>query len=107
MIDLLAVLIIFILFFISFERNFIKYGILEGLVWSLLQTIKLSETMSVGFLGFFVMFFIYTIIAITVSYIFRNWSSRFSYATLCIIIYNILSYLVFVYFIIEFIAKLY
>ena len=56
MIDLLAVLIIFILFFISFERNFIKYGILEGLVWSLLQTIKLSETMSVGFLGFLLCF---------------------------------------------------
>ena len=92
MVNIIAILTIFLLIIISYEKNFLKYGIIIGIVWTVFQALNLEGVAYVGLISTIVMVIGYSIIAIVVGLFVRNMSSRMGYSIAYMLCYDIAAY---------------
>jgi len=102
MYNVVALISTLVLMILSYEKNFLKYGIIIGIEWTILQMLTLSEVTYVGFLPFFVMLIGYSLIATTLGNLLKNIQTRTNYVILYTLCYDVLAY-VFYRFVILFI----
>lgn len=103
MYNVIALISTLVLMFLSYEKNFLKYGIIIGIEWAILQMLTLGEVTYVGFLPSIVMLIGYSLIATVLGYLLRNMQTRINYVILYTLFYDILAY-VFYRFVILFIV---
>lgn len=92
MYNAIALITALILIYVSYEKNFLKYGLILGVTWAILQLLNLGQVMSIGVLPAVVSIIGYSIVAIVVGFLLRNMSSRFWYVILYCILFDILVY---------------
>lgn len=95
MYSIIATIIIFILIIMSYEKNILKYGILMGLVNSILQTLSLGEETYVALIPIIVMFIGYSAIATIIGMMMLNMDSRLKYVIAYDLCFSIASSLFF------------